>query len=149
MLLLDSGLRCSEFRNVELNDVNIEGGYLKVMGKGSKERVVPFGASAQKALLRYLLHFRPEPFNLIIQNFFLTLDGRPLTKNCVKMMFQRIAKKSRVKRLHPHLCRHTFATNYLINGGDGFLSPTNLGAHHSGDGKAVCDPGFSPCHSPA
>jgi len=75
MLMLDSGLRCSELRNFELKDINIEGGYLKVMGKGSKERVVPFGASAQKALLRYLLHFRPEPFNLAIQNFFLTLDG--------------------------------------------------------------------------
>jgi integrase/recombinase XerC/integrase/recombinase XerD len=114
MLFLDSGLRCSELRNFELEGINIEGGYLKVMGKGSKERVVPFGASTQKALLRYLLHFRPEPFNPTIQNFFLTLDGKPMTKNYIKMMFQPIAKNSNVKRLHPHLCRHTFATNYLV-----------------------------------
>ena len=127
MLLLDSGLRCSEMRNVELKDVNVESGYLKVMGKGSKERIAPFGASVQKALLRYLLHFRPEPYNLAIQNFFLTLDGRPLTKNSVKMAFQRLAEKSGVKRLHPHLCRHTFATNYLINGGDIFSLQQILG----------------------
>ncbi len=127
ILLLDTGLRCSEFRNVELKDINIESGYLKVMGKGSKERIVPFGASAQKALLRYLLHFRPETFNLAIQNLFLALDGRPLTKNSMKMIFQRIARKSGGKRLHPHLCRHTFSTNYLINGGDVFSLQQILG----------------------
>ncbi|MDI6815372.1 MAG: tyrosine-type recombinase/integrase [Dehalococcoidales bacterium] len=127
ILLLDAGLRCSELRNSELADVNIEGGYLKVMGKGGKERIVPFGALAQKALLRYLLHFRPEPFNPTIQNFFLTLDGRPLTKNCVRMIFRRIGTRAGVKRLHPHLCRHTFATNYLINGGDVFSLQQILG----------------------
>jgi len=127
MLFLDTGLRCSELAEVEKENVNIEGGYLKVLGKGSKERIVPFGASAQKALLRYLLHFRPKPFNPIVNNFFLTLDGKPLTKNCVKMLFQRLAKKSKVKRLHPHLCRHTFATNYLINGGDVFSLQQILG----------------------
>ena len=120
MLLLDTGLRCSELTNFELKDINLEGGYLKVMGKGAKERIVPFGASVQKALLRYLLHFRPEPFNLAIQNFFLTLDGKPLTNNSIKMIFRRIARKSGVKRLHPHLYRHTFATNYLVNDGDVF-----------------------------
>jgi len=127
MLLLDTGLRSSELRNVEVKDVNIEGGYLKVMGKGGKERIVPFGASVQKALLRYFLHFRPESFNFSIQNFFLTLDGRPLTKNSIKMIFQRLTAKSGIKRLHPHLCRHTFATNYLINGGDVFSLQQILG----------------------
>jgi site-specific recombinase XerD len=127
LLFLDSGLRCSELRNAGLKDVNLEGGYLKVMGKGGKERIVPFGVLVQKALLRYSLHFRPEPFNLIVQNFFLTLDGRPLTKNSVKMLFQRLAKRTGVKRLHPHLCRHTFATNYLVNGGDVFSLQQILG----------------------
>ncbi|HEX77618.1 MAG TPA: tyrosine-type recombinase/integrase [Dehalococcoidia bacterium] len=127
MLLLDTGLRCSELRGIELGDINMEGGYLKIMGKGGKERIVPFGASAQKALLRYLLHFRSQPFNLSIQNLFLTLDGKPLTKNCVRMICRRIAAKSGVKRLYPHLCRHTFATNYLINGGDVFSLQQILG----------------------
>ncbi|MCL0091814.1 tyrosine-type recombinase/integrase [Dehalococcoidales bacterium] len=127
ILLLDTGLRCSELTNFELGDINIEAGYLKVMGKGGKERVVPFGATAQKALLRYFLHFRPESFNPAIQNFFLTLEGKPLTYEGVRMIFRRIATKSGVKRLHPHLCRHTFATNYLINGGDVFSLQQILG----------------------
>ena len=127
MLLLDTGLRCGEMRNVELENVNIEGGYLKVLGKGGKERIVPFGATAQKALLRYILHFRPGPFNPIIQNLFLTLEGSPLTMNSVDMVFRRIDRKSGVKRLHPHLCRHTFATNYLVNGGDVFSLQQILG----------------------
>ena len=127
MLLLDTGLRSSELRNAELRDVDIESGYLKVMGKGGKERIVPFGASVQKALLRYLLHFRPEPFNISIQSFFLTLDGRPLSENTLKMVFRRVAGKSGVSRLHPHLCRHTFATHYLINGGDVFSLQQILG----------------------
>jgi site-specific recombinase XerD len=110
VLFLDTGLRSSELRNFELTDINIQGGYLKVMGKGAKERIVPFGTTAQKAALRYMLHFRPEPFNLTIQNFFLTLDGKPLTENSIKMIFERLSSKSGVKRLHPHLCRHTFAT---------------------------------------
>ena len=126
-LLLDSGLRCGELMNVEVDNVNIEGGYLKVLGKGGKERIVPFGVSVQKALLRYLLHFRPEPFNFTVQNLFLTLDGRLLSKNSVEMIFRRIGKKSGVKRLHPHLCRHTFATSYLVNGGDVFSLQQILG----------------------
>ena len=125
--LLDTGLRCGELMSMKLEDTNIEGGYLKVMGKGGKERVVPFGASVQKALLRYSLHFRPEPFHVTVNNFFLNLDGRPLTRDSVKMVFQRIAKKSKVRRLHPHLCRHTFSTNYLINGGDVFSLQQILG----------------------
>jgi integrase/recombinase XerC/integrase/recombinase XerD len=127
LLLLDSGLRLSEMINLKLDDVNIEGGYLKVLGKGNKERIVPFGASVQKSLMRYLLHFKPIPFNPTFQNVFLTLDGRQFSKNGVKMTFQRIAEKSGVKRLHPHLCRHTFATNYLINGGDVFSLQQILG----------------------
>jgi site-specific recombinase XerD len=97
------------------------------LGKGGKERIVPFGMSVQKAILRYVLYFRPETINPTIKNLFLTLDGRPLTKNSVKMIFQRMAVKSGVKRLHPHLCRHTFATNYLINGGDVFSLQQILG----------------------
>lgn len=127
MLLLDSGLRSSELRSVELNEVNVEVGYLKVMGKGGKERIVPFGVSVQKALLRYLFHFRPEPFNLAVETLFLTLDGKPLTRDSVRMILRRLARKSGVKRLHPHLCRHTFATSYLVNGGDVFSLQQILG----------------------
>ena len=127
MLFLDSGLRCSELRGFTMDDINIDGRYLKVMGKGGKERIVPFGVSTEKALLRYSLRFRPEPTNPTVRHFFLTLDGKPLTKNCVYLIIRRVAIKSGVTRLHPHLCRHTFATNYLINGGDVFSLQQILG----------------------
>ncbi len=127
LLLLDSGLRCSELIGFALQDINIEAGYLKVLGKGAKERIVPFGTTAQRALLRYSLHFRPQPFNPAVHNFFLAPDGRPLTYEGARMIIKRVARRSGVKRLHAHLCRHTFATNYLINGGDIFSLQQILG----------------------
>lgn len=127
LILLDTGLRCSELANLKLDDVNIDDGHLKVMGKGGKERIVPFGVVAQRALLRYLSHFRASPLFPGTDSFFLTLEGLPLGRNSVKMMFQRLAMKCRIKRLHPHLCRHTFATNYLINGRDVFTLQQILG----------------------
>jgi site-specific recombinase XerD len=127
VLLLDSGLRCSELAGFAVDDIDIEGGRVKILGKGRKERIVPFGATAQRALLRYALHFRPQPFNGIDNNFFLTPEGRQLTYEGIRMIFRRIAQRSGVKRLHAHLCRHTFATNYLINGGDVFSLQQILG----------------------
>jgi integrase/recombinase XerC/integrase/recombinase XerD len=127
LVLLDTGIRCSELTNLKLDDVDIDAGNLKVMGKGGKERIVPFGIIVQRSLLRYVSHFRVAPLLPGTNNFFLTLDGLPLTRNSMKMLFQRIASKCGVKRLHPHLCRHTFATNYLINGGDVFTLQQILG----------------------
>jgi site-specific recombinase XerD len=60
VLLLDTGLRVSELCGLRSDDAHIEEGYLKVMGKGSKERVVPIGGLAQKMLWRFIIHFRPE-----------------------------------------------------------------------------------------
>lgn len=127
MTLLDTGLRCSELINLTLDNADLEHGYLKVMGKGEKERIVPVGSSVQKILQRYVYHFRPEPAHLMVENLFLTIDGKSLTVNGVKLLFRRLAKKSGVRRLHVHLCRHTFATNYLINGGDVFSLQQILG----------------------
>lgn len=81
----------------------------------------------QKALIRYIYHFRPQPQYPDIENVFLSIDGLPLIWNAVKMVFQNLAKKCRLKRYHPHLCRHTFATNYLVNGGDVFSLQHILG----------------------
>jgi site-specific recombinase XerD len=124
---LDTGLRLSEVITLKTGDAHIEQGYLKVMGKGAKERVVPIGNMAQKALLRYTFHFRPKPFHEDQDYVFLTLEGKPMTVNSVKLIFARLSDKSGISRLHPHLCRHTFATNYLTNGGDVFSLQQILG----------------------
>ena len=55
------------------------------------------------------------------------LEGKPMSANAVKLIFARLAQKSGVKRLHVHLCRHTFAANYLLNGGNVFFCSRYLG----------------------
>jgi len=128
ILVLDTGVRLSELCGLHFEDAHVEEGYLKVMGKGSKERVVPLGATAQKMLWRYIIHFRPEPLVQADNYLFLTLDGKPLQPNAVKLLVHRWGKKAGVPRLHAHLCRHTFATNFLIhNCGDVFRLQQILG----------------------
>ncbi len=127
MILLDTGLRIGELVNLKMEDVHMDEGYLKVMGKGKKERIVPFGNNAQRALQRYLFRFRPKPNNPVTNNVFLSISCKSLTENSMKLMFTRLAKRSGVYRFHAHLCRHTFATRFLINGGDVFSLQQILG----------------------
>jgi site-specific recombinase XerD len=125
---LGTGIRESELCNLSFKDAHIEQGYLKVMGKGSKERVVPIGALGQKLIWRYIFHFRPDPINEQNDYLFLTLEGRKLEPNAIKLLLKRWGKKAGVPRLHAHLCRHTFATNFLIyNCGDVFRLQQILG----------------------
>ena len=112
---LDTGLRLSELCDSHFDDVHIEEGYLKVMGKGSKERIVPIGASTQKVLWRYVIHFRPEPLGELNNYLFLTSDGKRLQPNAVKLLLRRWGRNAGVPRLHAHLLRHTCATNFLLH----------------------------------
>jgi integrase/recombinase XerC/integrase/recombinase XerD len=128
IILLDTGIRLSELCGLRFEDTHIEDGYLKVMGKGSKERIVPIGASTQKMLWRYTIHFRPDSLLSTDNYLFLTLDGKPLQPNAVKLLINRWGKRAGIPRLHAHLCRHTFATNFLIyNCGDVFRLQQILG----------------------
>lgn len=110
----DTGMREDELCSMPFKDAHIEEGYLKVMGKGAKERIVPIGSLVQKILWRYVFHFRPQPENDLNDYLFLTLDGRKLSNNAVKLLLKRWGRKAGVPRLHAHLCRHSFATNFLI-----------------------------------
>jgi len=126
-LLLDTGLRLLELITLKVQDVHLDQRYIKVLGKGAKERIVPLGASCHKTMLRYYYHFRVETAHAGVDAFFLTLDGYPLTDKAVKSLMTRLAKTAGVPRLHPHLLRHTYATSFLLNGGDVFLLKQNLG----------------------
>lgn len=125
--MLDSGLRASEAANIKLAQVNFEGGYIKVLGKGSKERIVPIGKVTQKALWQYITLSRPKPITDDCDKLFLSSCGRPITVNTIKLLCSRLARVSSISRLHAHLCRHTFAINYLLNGGDIFSLQQILG----------------------
>jgi len=127
MLLLDTGLRIGELVNLKIDDAHVNEGFLKVLGKGKKERIVPIGSNAQKALQRYLFRYRPKSTFPESNNVFLSNSGKSMSENGMKLMFARLAKRSGVHRLHAHLCRHTFATRFLINGGDVFTLQQILG----------------------
>jgi integrase/recombinase XerC/integrase/recombinase XerD len=124
-LMLDTGLRFSEVITLEESQVDIDDGCLKVLGKGNKERIVPFGSASQKTLWRYHKLFRPEPVDT--DSFFLTEEGYQFTQDGFKSLFQRVAQRSGIPRLHAHLLRHTFATKYLMAGGDIFSLQQILG----------------------
>jgi len=124
---LDTGLRASEIAGITLGNVNLDAGYIKVMGKGSKERIVPIGKYVQKVLWSYVTDTRSRLAAGEYDNLFLSRSGKPITVNTIKLLFSRLAKTSGVVRLHAHLCRHTFAIDYLLNGGDAFSLQAILG----------------------
>jgi integrase/recombinase XerC len=125
-LMLDGGFRAGEIAGAKLTDLDLVNGTLKVMGKGSKERTVPLGRNVHAALLQYVNATRPKP-TPGTGNLFLAKDKSPISVNTLKLLFSRLARKSGVSRLHAHLCRHTFAINYLMNGGDVFSLKIILG----------------------
>ncbi len=127
MLLLDTGLRIGELIDLRMANVHMNEGYLKVLGKGNRERIVPIEASAQKALHRYLFRYRSRNRPAECDRVFLSIYGEPLGVNSMKLMFARLAKLPGISRLHAYLCRHTFATRFLFSGGDVFTLQQILG----------------------
>jgi site-specific recombinase XerD len=124
---IDTGLRASGLAGINLRHLNLIDGFVKVMEKGSKERIVPIGKKVCIILGAYIGNLRPEPADPNNNALFLTRNGKPITANTLKLLFSRLAKKSGVKRLHCHLCRHTFAIDYLLNGGDIYSLKAILG----------------------
>nr|ART39090.1 H515 [uncultured bacterium] len=114
--LLDCGLRVSEICGLRLENAHLEQGYLKVLGKGNKERLVPIGKSCQAALQRWRDRFRME-FELVERPFvFLAATGHGMTTAAVEKTVKRVGANAGITRVHCHLLRHTFATNYLVHG---------------------------------
>jgi site-specific recombinase XerD len=127
VMALDNGLRASELADIELGQLDLKGGYIKVMGKGAKERIVPIGDFVRMTLWNYIDRIRPKPIVINCDKLFLSTSGKSITANTIKLVFARLARSSGVERLHAHLCRHTFAINYLLNGGDIFSLKEILG----------------------
>jgi site-specific recombinase XerD len=124
-LFLDTGLRCAELVGLERENLFLATRRLKILGKGRKERILPFGHQTRRLLERYIYHLRPDP--LYKDRVFLTSEGYPITENTVKMVIQRVARKANIPRLHIHLLRHTFATRFVMRGGDTMWLQTVMG----------------------
>ena len=115
--LYGCGLRVSELCGLELQDVIADAGVVRCRGKGSKERIVPIGLPAAKALARYLESAR-ESFtrgNAAERRIFLTRLGRPFTRMGV---FKMLREGVDAKAVSPHVLRHCFATDLLAHGAD-------------------------------
>ena len=125
LTLLDTGLRLSEMANLKTDDIDFEQNLLRVMGKGRRERHVPFGRRVAKALMKYQMKFRPEPIGT--ENFWLRRDGRPLLPNRIQKIIRRYGDKAGLKRCYAHKLRHTSSVWYLRNGGDVFSLQRKLG----------------------
>jgi integrase/recombinase XerD len=119
-LLYAAGLRVSELINLKLLDVNLEACFLRVTGKGSKERVVPFGSFAKQRLDDYLEFARPSLLKEQISAYlFIARAGQPMTRQGFWKLLRKYAHKSGlVKHITPHTLRHSFATHLLEGGAD-------------------------------
>ncbi len=113
-LMLYSGLRASEVVFIEKNNYDSKNKLLTVFGKGQKERIVPIGKVTAEYLNLYLAEENKYNYFRRQKYLFIDSEGKRITYNALRLMVERIAKRSKVKRLHPHLLRHTFATRYLI-----------------------------------
>ncbi len=114
-LMLDSGLRRGEISRINVGDVDFRNHTLLVRGKGSKQRIVPLGDVTCSLMSNYIsrcLHRSAD------KPFFLDRSGCRCSDNLVKLVCHRLKQSTGIERMHPHLLRHTFATYYLVDGGD-------------------------------
>jgi len=115
-LMLDCGLRLEEVALVKREDINFERGYITVMGKGRKGRIVPLGLKMRRALMNYIHKRRMADDPNDDKYFFLNRERRPLKKEAISSLMERLKRQTGISRLHAHLFRHTYATNFLVHG---------------------------------
>ena len=113
-LMLHSGLRASEVALLKKSNYNAKTKLFIVFGKGQKERIVPIGKITSEYLDQYIKEFFRYRNYKSKGYLFEDYEGNHISYNAIRLMIDRVAQRSNVKRLHPHLLRHTFATRYLI-----------------------------------
>jgi len=120
-VLYASGLRVSELVNLKLSDLHLTMGFIQLIGKGSKERIVPIGDMATISLRKYIIEARP----LLIKNsnerelLFVNKNGRNLSRQGFFKILNDLAVKAEIqKEISPHMLRHSFATHLLESGID-------------------------------
>ncbi len=119
-LLYGAGLRVSELIHLEMTGINLEAGFVRVFGKGSKERVVPVGRRALSAIRDYLDRSRPQLLKTRSSVFlFITRRGGAMTRQSFWHLIRRYGRLAKLKKkITPHSLRHSFATHLLEGGAD-------------------------------
>ena len=118
--LYATGMRVSEAVNLKLDNVNLDIGFLRCIGKGNKERVIPIGAKAINSLKRYLSLSPPQLLKKKESEFlFLSRFSKKISRQSLWKILKRYAKEARIKKpIRPHILRHSFATHLLERGAD-------------------------------
>jgi integrase/recombinase XerD len=119
-VLYATGLRVSELIHLSLNDLNLEVGYIRVFGKGSKERIIPVGEIALKEMRLYLEKARGEILKKRKSPYlFIGNSGKSITRQALWKMIKKYARLAGIeKEISPHVLRHSFATHLLERGAD-------------------------------
>ena len=119
-ILYASGLRVSELADLKTTSVDYDVGFVRAVGKGSKERIVPLGKVAREALQKYLLSARPQLLkNRTDDILFLSRLGKKISRQSLWAVIKFYARKAKIKKtIKPHTLRHTFATHLLEHGAD-------------------------------
>lgn len=117
-LMLDAGFRCGDVVSLRFSNINFKGNYLTVKGKGDKVRSVILCPKLKRMLYHYLVKFRSYAPEDDYPVFVQVGTTQPINTNVIKQLFSRIKKNTGLNRIHPHLLRHTFATSYILGGGN-------------------------------
>lgn len=119
-LLYATGIRVSELTSLNISDINLDMGYIKCYGKGSKERIVPLGSIAVKCVQEYVAKGRPKLVRSYEEGaLFVNHHGKRLTRQGFWKIIKKYALEANIlKAITPHTLRHSFATHLLENGAD-------------------------------
>lgn len=129
-LLYATGIRVSELVHIQISDIDLNYAFVKVLGKGNKERIVPFGEYCQSAIVDYIEQFRSQ-MRLDHDFLIVNMRSKPITERGVRYALNEIVKRTQgVYHIHPHKLRHTFAT-HLLNQGADMRSVQSLLGHES------------------
>lgn len=130
-MLYATGVRVSELINIMIKDINISDRTIRILGKGSKERIVVFGNNTKECLQDYLDNGRYKLDKYNCDYLFLNKDGKRLSDRYVRKMIDEVIIKASIEmHVSPHMLRHTFATELLNNGAD-LVSVKDLLGHSS------------------
>lgn len=119
-LLYAAGLRVSELVNLKFLEVNLEACFVRVLGKGSKERIVPFGTHAKNKIDDFIINARPLLLkNRVSPYLFVARAGQPMTRQGFWKLLKQYSKQAGItKKITPHSLRHSFASHLLEGGAD-------------------------------
>lgn len=115
LMLIDTGMRASELCNIRLGDINWVTRHVIVIGKGKKERLIPFSAETAEFLRDYL---STRTKSVPSQPLFTTNNGTPLDRCGLRNILSELGRQAGISKVHPHRFRHTFAIEFLRNGGN-------------------------------